>query len=487
MVGTAPNEPLADSFAVAGVKNGIGVVSGAQEGARFRAFVQMRRAERHRLQEMQDAQRNKVRKQPTTALAVYNSAAAAPRPMPTRICEAKEKPGELSGYPVGWESMQRSALGSCIDPSGMVRSGCVPTLLRFAEDVESYGNRMMILQALEATAQENKRLVRFLELGGAVVLGRWLSDANKDLTLCKQAEILKCVDAQQKGHAETAVEFALLCLRVVGLLPLTAEEACTSGILEPCQKIYGVCPQAQQIVASLMVQWQLLPTAGEDDANIAQCPSPAAAAGAGAAAAEGAAAEQVHSVSEASVWIPMVNDDVDLPWGKESLDSHIDEIMDDIDKFEEKLLKTTSTAATEEDRCVLTTLPFRSKFQELAELLRPCMQAQDCKLPSSSVDKIQVLVRKLHGFMAGVDMSVAKGLAADLVVAMPLLQRVIASFTQACPGDASEETDIDTADKPIVSPAASQIHEVLPDVKSSTASRRWDCFIHSQTQSPIEL
>jgi len=469
----APEQPVADSAAAAGVKKEIATVMGADEGVRFRAFVKMRRAERQRIQEMQDAQRNKVRKQPTTALALSCSTAAVSRPMPTKIPESRETPGEPLGSSMVGDFGQRTAIRSCVDPSGKVRSGCVPTLLRLAEDVDSLGDRVAILQALEATAQEGERLARFLELGGAVVLGRWLSDANKDLTLGKVAQALVGTSTPQGAHADSVLEFALLCLRVVGLLPLTSEEACTSGILETCQKLDGGCPQVQQIVASLMVQWQLLPTAGEDDASSLQRSSPAAPA---------AATEQVRDVREASVQMPLANFHVDGSLDKVSLDSHIDAIVDEIAKFEEMLLKTTT-----EDRCVLTPSSFRSKFQELAELLRPCMYSQNCKLPSTSLDKIQMLARKLHGFMAGVNMSVAKSLAADLVVVMPLLQKVIASLTQQCPRGASEGTDVVTADKPIVSPAESQIHEVLADVKFRTESHRWDCFIHSQTQSPIEL
>jgi len=472
MAAMAPEHAMIDSAAVAGVKRGHATALGAQEGVRFRAFVKMRRAERQRVQDTQDAQRNKGRKKPTTALAVSCSTAAAPRLVPTKIPEAREKPGELLGYPMVWEAVHRTALASCVDSSGMLRSGCVPTLLKLAEDVDSLGDRVAILQALEATAQENWRLARFLELGGAVVLGRWLSDASKDLTPGK-AQATVGTNMQQRGHADPVLEFALLCLRVVSLLPLTKEEACTSGILETCQQLDGSCPQVQQIVVSLMVQWQLLPTADEDDSSSVQRSSPAAPA---------AATEQVHDVREVSVQMPLADLHVDGPLGKESLDSHIDAIVNEIAKFEEMFLNTTI-----EECCILAPSAFRSKFQELAELLRPCMYSQNCKLPSTSLDKIQMLARKLHGFMAGVNMSVAKSLAADLVVVMPLLQKVIASLTQQCPRGASEGTDVVTADKPIVSPAESQIHEVLADVKFRTESHRWDCFIHSQTQSPIEL
>jgi len=454
MAAMAPERSVGNSMTVAEVKKVTAAESDAQDEVRFRAFTQMRRAERQRLQEIQDAQRNRVRKHATTALAITGSAAAAPRPTPTRIHESAEKLTELLGSSMSWESVHRSALGSCVDPSGMVRSGCVPTLLRLAENVDNVGDRQMILQALEATALEKKRLARFLELGGAVVIGRWLVDANANLTLGGVAQAAICTDTQEGDFADTVLEFALLCLRVVGLLPLTAEEACTSGIVEACRKMDGSCPQVQQMVASLMVQWQL-PKA--------------------------AAPEQVQDVKETSVHEPTASDQIAGPLGQDSLDSLIDAIVDDIMKFE------AMVAQTAEDRCAFTPPSFRSRFQELAELLGPCINAQDCKLPSSSVDKIRMLVRKLHGFMGGADMSIAKGLADDLGVAMPRLQRVIASFAQACPKVMSEGTNVDTANKLMVSPGTSQIREVLPEMKVSTASHRWDCFINNQTQLPIEL
>ncbi|CAK0881860.1 unnamed protein product, partial [Prorocentrum cordatum] len=127
-------------------------------------------------------------------------------------------------------------LRSCLDAAGAVRGGCVPELMKFADQQRGKPERLAVLRALERSASEAQRLSRFQELGGIALVRQWLADAS--------------------AADSTEVEVQCACLRLLRLLQVPAALAREQGMHELCARLADGLSQAAPLALALLTMWQ---------------------------------------------------------------------------------------------------------------------------------------------------------------------------------------------------------------------------------------
>eukprot|EP00933_Yihiella_yeosuensis_P014978 TRINITY_DN13193_c0_g2_i1.p1 TRINITY_DN13193_c0_g2~~TRINITY_DN13193_c0_g2_i1.p1 ORF type:complete len:472 (-),score=106.04 TRINITY_DN13193_c0_g2_i1:30-1445(-) len=254
----------------------------------FLHFIQLRRAERQRIREEQELQRQlKLRKQPVAALEgseeppaqSIEASSGSQKPKPTRPAptaaaseEAPLKRGR--GRPPGAQKAQKtsetqqqaapqrprattSPLQSCLAEDGSVRGGCTPALIEVAQKSQAPAERLAVLEALERTASsEPSRLNRFAELQGHGLLALWLSQRPKAVTSGRTvADIAAAAAANTQQYVEYAM-VAAACLRVLQLLPTTPAMVARHGLIQVCTIVGIAFAELRRDAVVLVGRWK---------------------------------------------------------------------------------------------------------------------------------------------------------------------------------------------------------------------------------------
>lgn len=248
----------------------------------FHTFLELRRAERRKIQGDNETQRCNTRKQPTLSREPKHLALPLHgRVAPSRPARSGRPPMTATQFATSswgmqldrsidqarrWQERNETChaevdVQSCLGADRVVRGDCVPAFLRIGERAQRISERSEILQALENTASQPCRLMRFVELGGAVVLGRWLSEMSSGPPPSKLSRA-SCAGGtggpRAEGRHEAELqELACSCLHVISILQLKPEEARSSGVLEACETLDMSCPRAQNLASMLIDGWSV--------------------------------------------------------------------------------------------------------------------------------------------------------------------------------------------------------------------------------------